>query len=282
MPTTANTNVATNIDIDSDLISPDQLAQYHDEGYMILERVIPDDMLQMMREECSYLIGYIDCMMDYEKKDVLGLNHRRNRYFMTSKYNPQSRIWHFTFSELMAQITKAALGPEVYLFNEQWVVKGAEKGMKFGWHQDSGYVKHADPTTTHQPYLTCWCTLDDVCEENGSVYILPHSRAGTKDKIFDHTQENATNDLIGYTGDDPGIPVIAPAGSIVAFSSYAFHRSGSNNTDKMRRIYLGQYSTNPIRNTDGTVWSQDVHFIKDGQRVFDPHTDTFEYKTSNR
>lgn len=25
------------------------------EGYMILERVIPDDMLQMLREECAYL-----------------------------------------------------------------------------------------------------------------------------------------------------------------------------------------------------------------------------------
>lgn len=25
----------------------------------------------------------------------------------------------------------------------------------------------------HKPYLTCWCTLDDVSEENGTVYVLP-------------------------------------------------------------------------------------------------------------
>ena len=37
-------------------------------------------------------------------------------------------------------------------------------------------------------------------EENGTVYILPHSRAGTKDKIIDHLKEEGTNDLIGYTG----------------------------------------------------------------------------------
>ena len=46
----------------------------------------------------------------------------------------------------------------------------------FSWHQDSGYVKWYDPTTQHKPYVTCWCTLDDVSEENGTVYILPHSR----------------------------------------------------------------------------------------------------------
>ena len=59
-------------------------------------------------------------------------------------------------------------------------MKGAEQGMKFAWHQDSGYVKWYNPTTEHKPYVTCWCTLDDVSEENGTVYLLPHSRGGTK------------------------------------------------------------------------------------------------------
>ena len=130
------------------------------------------------------------------------------------------------------------MGPDAYLFHEQWVVKGAEQGMKFSWHQDSGYVKWYDPTTNHKPYVTCWCTLDAVNEENGTVYILPHSRAGTRDKIIDHLKEEGSNDLIGYTGSDPGDPLIVPAGSIVAFDSFVFHRSGPNTTNRMRRIYL--------------------------------------------
>ena len=36
-------------------ISGEQKALYQDEGYMILEGVIPDDMLQMLREECALL-----------------------------------------------------------------------------------------------------------------------------------------------------------------------------------------------------------------------------------
>ena len=41
--------------------------------------------------------------------------------------------------------------------------------MKFSWHQDSGYVGYPD----HKPYLTCWCALDDMSEENGTVISCP-------------------------------------------------------------------------------------------------------------
>ena len=63
----------------------------------------------------------------------------------------------------------------MFLFNEQWVVKGPDRGIRFSWHQDSGYVKFRDPATTHRPYLNCWCALDDVDESNGTscrIYVV--------------------------------------------------------------------------------------------------------------
>jgi ectoine hydroxylase-related dioxygenase (phytanoyl-CoA dioxygenase family) len=147
----------------------------------------------------------------------------------------------------MLQIAQAALGDTVYLFNEQYVVKAAERGMKFGWHQDSGFIPYA-----HRPYLTCWIALDDVTEANGTVYLLPYSRAGTRD-VVEHVREEETNDMVGYFGNDPGDPVLVPAGSIACFSSTVFHRSGPNATDRMRRVYLAQYSSEPIPNGNGTA-----------------------------
>lgn len=256
------------------VITDELREQYQTEGYMILENVIPTDLLQMLREECSYFLGYTDAEMDARGNKTEGITHRSKRYFIGNRYRMSPRLWQFIYSPVMAEIAQAALGPDVYLFNEQWVVKGAEQGMKFAWHQDSGYVKHGDRLTTHRPYLTCWCTLDDVSEENGTVYLLPHSRGGTSHTIFDHTQEPGTNDLIGYTGNDPGIPIIAPAGSVVAFTSYNFHRSGANTTSRMRRIYLAQYSAEPLMSTTGKLWAQAVPFVKDGVVVYDRKTDT--------
>jgi ectoine hydroxylase-related dioxygenase (phytanoyl-CoA dioxygenase family) len=246
---------------------------YQNEGYMVLEQVIPDDMLQMLREECSYFLGYYDAQMDAAGKQVDGINHRGRRYFINNRYRLSSRLWQFIYSPLMAEVAQVALGPDVFLFHEQWVVKGAEQGMKFAWHQDSGYVQHYDKQTRHRAYLTCWCPLDDVNEENGTVYLLPHSRGGTSHTVFTHTQEAGTNDLVGYDGPDPGIPIIAPAGSVVAFTSYNLHRSGANTTARMRRVYLPQYSAEPIRKPDGSLWAMAVPFIQGGRIVYDRAAD---------
>ena len=258
------------------VISEQQREQYRTEGYLILPAVIPPAMLSMLREDCSYYLGYYDSIMDAKGVQTENLSHRGKRYFINNRYRLSNRLYKFIFSDLMAEVARATVGDEAYLFHEQWVVKGAEQGMKFAWHQDSGYVKWYDPKTNHKPYVTCWCTLDDVSEENGTVYLLQHSRANTRGTIIDHFKEEGTNDLIGYTGSDPGDPVIVPAGSIVAFDSTVFHRSGPNKTDNMRRIYLPQYSAAPILRADGEPWAIATPFLKDGKNIYDRAQDTKE------
>ncbi len=254
-------------------ISEEQRKQFDEDGYFILESAVPDEMLQILKEECSYFLGRKDQELEVSGEGTSGITHKGKRYFISKQYRKSPRLWRFIYSDLIAEICRATLGKEVYLFNEQWVVKGAEVGMKFAWHQDSGYVKFRDPKTQHKPYLSCWTALDDVDETNGTVYLLPHSRAGTKNHIQPHHREEGTNDLIGYTGDDPGIAVTAPAGSIACFSSTSLHRSGANTTQAMRRVYLTQYSTEPLLSSDGTLWGDAVPFVKNGENIYDPKAD---------
>lgn len=238
--------------------------QYERDGYFILENVVPHEHLEVMRQEVASAIARIDANMEKAGVDRLGINSKNSRYFVSVlKDEPNNPVAEFVFSPLMADVCRATLGENAYLFNEQYVVKAAERGESFSWHQDSGYVGYAH----HKPYLTCWVTLDDVTEENGTVYILPYDRAGTRDYI-EHKEDKTNHDLIGYQGNDPGIPVIAPAGSIACFSSTVFHRSGANQTDKMRRIYLPQYSSEPITHADGTgLHNLAVPFVINGEQV---------------
>jgi ectoine hydroxylase-related dioxygenase (phytanoyl-CoA dioxygenase family) len=224
-------------------ITSEHARQFRDEGFFVLERVVPASDLEVLRGECQRSIDDRDREMDRLGVDVLDLDHRGRRYFVHA-YGKSPAIRRFLFSELMAQIARAALGDAVYLFNEQYVVKAAEQGMRFAWHQDSGFIAYP-----HRPYLTCWIALDDVSEANGTVYLLPYARAGTRD-VVEHVRDGETNDMIGYFGDDTGDPVIVPAGSIACFSSTLFHRSGPNTTDRMRRIYVAQYSAEPILSED--------------------------------
>jgi ectoine hydroxylase-related dioxygenase (phytanoyl-CoA dioxygenase family) len=248
--------------MDSSLVSKSQIEQFQEEGYFILESVIPEITLNRLRETCDMLVEEMDAQLDKEETETRNITHRQKRYFISNQHKTTPQLRKYIFSDLMAEICRATLGNSTYLFWEQFVVKGPEVGMKFGWHQDSGYVGY-----DHKPYLSCWAAIDEVSEENGTVYILPFSKAGTR-KRQDHIVEEGSNDKIGYFGEESGIPVVAPAGSIAVFSSVAFHRSSPNTSKAWRRIYLTQYSANPILTKDGSqLWGNAEPFLVDGNRV---------------
>lgn len=246
-----------------ELVSEGQKQQYARDGYFVLERVIPDHFLDMLRSKCQLAIDLADAEMDRLGTDSNRLNHRGKRYFRSGMHETDPDLNEFLFSDLMAEVCRATLGENAYLFNEQYVIKGADTGMKFSWHQDSGYVGYPN----HKPYLSCWCALDDMSEENGTVRIMPFTRVGIR-SFVKHIQEEGSNDLIGYFGDDPGVAAIVPAGSIVVFSSVNFHCSGSNTTSNMRRSYLAQYSAEPLLSADGnSLWRSAEPLLLNGENA---------------
>ena len=239
------------------------------DGFVVLESAIDEATLAMLREECDGFVERTDRWLESRGTDTHGITHRGRRYFIANRYRESARMPEFLFGDLMYTVATAFLGPTVYLFHEQWVVKGAEQGMRFAWHQDSGYIRFKEPENPHAPYLTCWCALDDVSRENGTISVLPHGLAGPRNTVLPHRKETGTNDLVGYEGDEPGQVIEAPAGSIAVLLSTSMHRSGANATDRPRRVYLPQYSRAPIRRADGRLWSQAVPFVADGVRVYE-------------
>ena len=247
------------------LITEAQIRQYHEEGYFILEKVVPDDILEAVREECDAFIAQYDRKMDEQGVDHIGISHKGKRYFIPYSRKTSEVMYNFVFGPIYADICRAVIGPEATLFLDQFVVKAGEKGLPFSWHQDSGYLPF-----DHDPYITCWATLDDVTEENGTVYLLPYSKLGIKTRVT-HIKDPELNDMVGYFGDEPGIPVIVPAGSIAVFSSVCFHRSGANLTPNMRRVMLSQYAAGPIENpATGKLFLDGVPFLKEGKVVTGP------------
>jgi ectoine hydroxylase-related dioxygenase (phytanoyl-CoA dioxygenase family) len=242
--------------------STEQRQQYRDEGWILLPSALQRDLVNDLRDECDRQVVNMDEEMDRQGVSSIGITHRDSRYFIANIWRDNQTLIRTIFNDTMAEICRATLGSEALLFHEQFVVKCPGGGMKFSWHQDSGYIGHE-----HRPYLTCWIALDDVDESNGTVRVLPFSRAGTHQRV-EHRVEDGSNDKVGYFGDDLGEPIIAPAGSIAVFSSVTFHTSGQNGSNRPRRAYIAQYSAEPVMSDDGTKhWNNAVPFIKDGKRV---------------
>jgi ectoine hydroxylase-related dioxygenase (phytanoyl-CoA dioxygenase family) len=239
----------------------DRLAHYREQGYCILERVIENDTLAALRAACDRLLADTQTRMERGSEPEREISRSGSRYFIGNRHREERAMRAFLHSELIAGICRELLGENAYLFCEQMVVKAAERGDSFAWHQDSGYVGFE-----HVPYLTLWCALDDATVENGTVAVLPTSRAGGA--LAEHVWSEDERAYVGYHDDDPGIPAIVPAGSIVAFSSLTFHRSASNRTDKPRRAYICQYSPEPILRPDtGQPKHWAVPILRDGVPV---------------
>ena len=144
----------------------------------------------------------------------------------------------------IAAIAAGFIGPECYLFNEQFVVKGAHTGAGFGWHQDSAYVGFE-----HEPYLSVWIALDDTTVSNGCLRVLDRNLED-EPGIVEHLWNEDSRELVGYAGTHEGTALTCTAGSAVIFSSLTLHSSGENVTERARRAYLAQYSQSPIRDPE--------------------------------
>src|SRR5687768_5655488 len=221
--------------LEAQKITPADVRDFEEQGWFVIDRALAPTELDTLRTECGRLVGERDAEMTRLGVDTLDLCHRGRRYFLHA-YATSTAVRRFLSSDLMVDVARSVLGDDIYLFNEQYVIKSADRGMAFSWHQDSGFIPYP-----HRRYLTCWIPLDDVDESNGTVHVLPYSRAGTRD-VIEHRRDPETNDMIGYAGDDPGEAVTAVAGSIVAFSSTTLHRTGANTTDRPRRVYIAQYT----------------------------------------
>ncbi|CAB4885311.1 unannotated protein [freshwater metagenome] len=138
----------------------------------------------------------------------------------------------FTRHPSLLGIVGDLIGPDVRLYWDQAVYKKPEPTREFPWHQDNGYA-FAEP----QQYLTCWVPLTDATVSNGCPWVAPgmHRRGTFLHRLGPY----------GFTcldTVDDAVPVEAPAGSVVVFSSLTPHLTGANVTETVRKAYIVQYA----------------------------------------
>jgi len=211
---------------------------FRNQGYCLIKNALAPGELAAMRSVAETLLAEDPDDSGGGKYHDIGRGEARR--FLRHRHDDFPALQDLLFGDKLRALVTALIGPTAYLFNEQFVVKGADAGASFAWHQDGAYVGFA-----HKPYLTVWIALDDTTEENGCVYILPRNLDRDSD-LVPHRWDADGKEKVGYDGPDSGVPATCPAGTIVAFSSTTLHRSGENRTDRRRRAYVCQYSPEEI------------------------------------
>jgi ectoine hydroxylase-related dioxygenase (phytanoyl-CoA dioxygenase family) len=240
-------------------ITDAQLEQFERDGYFVLENVFTP-------AEMDELAGHIERFQQRHEEALRAAGGTANI----------SRAGEITFTDHLAEqdenikafckrpefvaISTQMLGPDIDLYWNQSVFKQPEGTKEFPWHQDDGYTP-VEPS----PYLTLWLALNDATPENGCISVMPGSH---KRGLVPH--EPSPIGLVCYSNEAPnqGVRVPVKAGSVAAFSSLTFHKSGPNTSDGPRKAYVIQYSKSPLRHADsGEPVHNEIAVARGGQAV---------------
>jgi phytanoyl-CoA hydroxylase len=136
------------------------------------------------------------------------------------------------------------IGQNVMLYHDQALMKPPFTGGAVHWHQDNGYWG-----CTPANLVSCWITLDDADEENGTMQVVPGSHL----RLQSHVQHAQTiQQTIDITPDRSDIVIVdLPAGGCMFHHCQTLHYSAPNRSPRQRRAFAIHYMPAGTRDGQG-------------------------------
>ncbi|KXN74729.1 hypothetical protein CONCODRAFT_2294 [Conidiobolus coronatus NRRL 28638] len=228
-------------------LTEDQINQFLTNGYLVLDSFLDKIELEEFKEECDNILQYIKhknldvirdlgCIIEpwiiyFTKLIDQSTLQSYNNYKVDINDFENLRAWGSEFN-LVEFIKKRIINlvkglflnvndscKEVYLFNEQYIVKPSDIATKFQLHKDSEHLPNYCKKVFN---LAVWINLDAINESSGyfNFASLNNPQAITQLKL--------------------------PPGSIVLIHSECPHYSDPNNSNSLRRAYMLQLTQKPL------------------------------------
>ena len=219
----------------SEVLSPEQVRFYEENGYLILKNQIPAAWIEKIRAE----------IVRFEE-EAAGISASNDRLDLEDTHKPTAprlrriKLPH-TISDVVRELmhsdfvlapARDLIGPDLRLHTTKLNMKSAGYGAAVEWHQDYAFYPH-----TNDDILAIGVLIDDMAPENGPLMVFPGSHKGP---VYDHHADGVfagamlpeasgldTNDAVQLTG---------PAGSISIHHGRIVHGSALNTSPHPRRI----------------------------------------------
>ena len=222
-------------------LTPSQLEEYHDQGYVVVPDVFPADELDAVDREIDQILEEQASTKDTEPHRILQLGLRSE---ITRQFCKDERILN-----LIQDIVQ----PGIAIYSAKIVAKPPNaQDLVCPWHQDDAYY---NPTSLSKTRMSVWIPLQDTGERNGGIWFLPGShRRGMQEHSHRSGQcplsfEPTEADL------EKAVPCAIRAGSAALFSAMTWHHSKGNFTDCPRRSFIISYQEATVPRGNGRQWT---------------------------
>lgn len=259
--------INNNLNIDDQLL-PTQLKNYQQDGYLILNNVIPNHVCDALRQQANDLVDTSDLSLTKTIFSTKADTYVKNEYFLNSgnlirfffeanafnedgdlvidKNHAINKIGHalhqldplfYCFSHLQ-QIMQLAdiLGIiDPVILQSMYIFKQPHIGGEVNCHQDATYLYLKDEIVTG-----FWFALEDATIENGCLWGIPGGhRTQLKSRMIRTKQDEIQ--LIQYDKSpfdlNAMVPLEVKKGSLIVLHGLFPHMSHENKSAKSRHAY---------------------------------------------
>jgi ectoine hydroxylase-related dioxygenase (phytanoyl-CoA dioxygenase family) len=237
-------------------LTPEQLEQFQQEGYLVLPSAFQPEEIARMRSEADRVLELIlnSSLALGRCSTRLDWRQLANGSQIVRKIQPVNDLSAY-FAELshdprLLQPLRQIMGHEPILMEEKLNYKQPLpvpiEGLpihplddRFPVHNDWAYYRSQNYP---QDILSSAISLDDCPPESGPIHVWP----GTHRQHLEHHAVDiglqVSPDAVDFTG---GVDILAPAGSVMLFHALLIHNSRANASGRPRRIMI--YSHYPDR-----------------------------------
>ncbi|MBI4558244.1 MAG: phytanoyl-CoA dioxygenase family protein [Candidatus Hydrogenedentes bacterium] len=225
-------------------LSSRQVAEFHDTGYLIVERLFDEEEIDLLQQACDRdptLVRHAISLQDGE-----GGTSR-----LTLWNQPSDDLYGmFSRCERVVNSMEQLLDDEVYHYHSKVMLKEPRTGGAWTWHQDYGYWYQN--ACLFPDMASAMIAVDRAARENGCLQVLKgshkmgrveHLRVGSQTGADPERVEQAMKLLeLVYCEMAPG--------DTLFFHSNLLHRSDQNRSDRPRLALICCYNTkhnNPYR-----------------------------------
>lgn len=220
-------------------LTAQQVSHYRDEGYILVEDLVPPDAIKELRSEIERLLELAatrtehDDMFDFEESHSVSQPRVRR---IKEPWRHSDVFLRLLSHPKLLSACRQLLGTKDLRRGAMKInLKAPGYGSPVQWHQDWAFYPH-----TNDSILAMGICLDDVVEDNGPLLAMPGTHRGP---IYSHHQQ-ASNVFVG--GLDPieaGLDFVCgsrmlcgDAGSVSFHHVRLVHGSALNHSGQPRRI----------------------------------------------
>jgi ectoine hydroxylase-related dioxygenase (phytanoyl-CoA dioxygenase family) len=249
-------------------LSDEQVAHFHEQGYVAGIRVLDDDQVEILREQLQLLTDpqhpghalFYEYHSNESPDPSRVLFHALGAWRIAPGFH--DILWNPAFTVPASQLLDGA----VRFWHDQLFCKPAQHGGVVAWHQDYSYWIRTRPMA----HLTCWIGLDDASRDNGCLQYVPGSHRW---ELLPVTGLAGDMDAIQSVLTDEQREAFQPVAIELKKGECAFHHpllvhgSYENSTDRQRRATVINVFRDGVRSDSDQPLLDGVPAVPSGEKM---------------